>query len=330
MHIGTQFRARSDSDYEVFAQLGVNHICGYPPGNYTEWTESHLSRYREKVESYGVALDLIPLPLNSAPLDRQLAEGDCVNIMLGKSPERDHEIEQISNIIGACAQAGIPAVKYNLNIIGIPRTEPIRGRGGSTNSSFRWTEAHQDEPPTMAGCVSTDEFWDRINYFLERVVPVANEYKVRMALHPHDPYTPPGYRGVTRVLGTVDGLKQVVRMHESPYHGLNFCQGTISEMLDNPSEEIYDVIRFFGERGKIFNVHFRNIKGGKLDFAEVFPDEGVVDMLKAARVYRDVGYSHMLMPDHTPQISGENEQGVGFAYAYGYIRGLVQAVEAGE
>ena len=49
--------------------------------------------------------------------------------------------------------------------------------------------------------------------------------------------------------------------HESPYHGLNFCQGTIAEMLDDPANEIFDVIRWFGERGKIFNVHFRNIKG---------------------------------------------------------------------
>ena len=62
------------------------------------------------------------------------------------------------------------------------------------------------------------------------VVPVAEEYKIRLALHPEDPGTPPGYRGVDRVLGTVDGLKKFVAMHESPYHGLNFCQGTISEI----------------------------------------------------------------------------------------------------
>src|SRR4029077_16726601 len=67
----------------------------------------------------------------------------------------------------------------------------------------------------------------------------------RLACHPHDPYTPPGYRGVTRVLGTVEGLKRFVEMHESPYHGLNFCQGTIAEMLDDPPREIFAVIRWF-------------------------------------------------------------------------------------
>ena len=76
-------------------------------------------------------------------------------------------------------------------------------------------------------------------------------------------------------------------------------------MLENPGEEIYDIIRYFGSRKKIFNVHFRNIKGGVLDFVEVFPDEGDIDMLKAARTYKEVGYPYMLMPDHVPGIDGE-------------------------
>ena len=99
-------------------------------------------------------------------------------------------------------------------------------------------------------------------------------------------------------------------------------------MLKDPGEEIYDVIRYFGERNKIFIVHFRNIKGGLMDFVEVFPDEGDVDMLRAMRTYKEVGYEYMLMPDHVPQISGERARNVGFAYCYGYIHTLLQAVNA--
>jgi mannonate dehydratase len=245
-------------------------------------------------------------------------------ILLGKDPERQREIDSICGLVERLAAAGIPAAKYNLCIIGIPRTEREPGRSGSRNAAFRWSHADQAAPPTSAGIVSEQENWERIDHSLGAVVPVAA--KVRLACHLHDPYTPPGYRGVTRVLGTVEGMKRFVEMHESPYHGLNFCQGTIAEMLDDPAREIFAVIRWFGKRGKIFNVHFRNIKGHKLDFMEAFPDEGDIDMARALAAYRDVGYPYMLMPDHVPQIDGRDPSGVAFAYCYGYIQALLDAL----
>ena len=70
----------------------------------------------------------------------------------------------------------------------------------------------------------------------------------------------------------------------------------VAELLADPDREIFDVIRWFGERGKIFNVHFRNIKGKRLDFMEAFPDEGDMDIPGALAAYRDVHYPYMLMP----------------------------------
>jgi mannonate dehydratase len=157
---------------------------------------------------------------------------------------------------------------------------------------------------------------------------VAEEYKIRMACHPHDPGMPPGkgFRGVERVLGSVDGLKRFIEIAPSPYHGLNFCQGTISEMLAKPADEIFDVIRYFSVRRKIFNVHFRNIRGGFLSFQETFPDDGDVNMIRAMRVYKETGYDGMLMPDHVPVIDGDTGGKQAFAYAYGYIQALIQMV----
>jgi len=137
-----------------------------------------------------------------------------------------------------------------------------------------------------------------------------------------------GFRGVHRVLGSVDGLKRFIEINPSPYHGLNFCQGTVSEMLKDPNREILEVIRYFGSRKKIFNVHFRNIHGGFLNFQETFPDCGDVDMRAALKVYQEVGYDGMLMPDHVPMIEGDAGGRQAFAFAYGYIRGLMQAIDA--
>ena len=324
MYVGTQFQARTNDDYRVFAQLGVDHICGYPPGPADRWSPRLLSEYREHVESFGLTLDIIPLPLAS----HEISRAEDPNIMLGKSPERDVEIEVVCNIIRACAEAGIPAVKYNLTLLGVVTTDHVPWRGDSRSRYFNYDETPQEPPLTIAGETDAETMWERIDYFLSRVVPVAEENRIRMACHPHDPGMPQpgGFRGVDRVLGSVEGLKKFVAMHESPYHGLNFCQGTVSEMLEKPGEEIYDVIRYFGERKKIFNVHFRNIVGGFLNFTETYIDDGDVDMLRAAQVYKEVDYPYMLMPDHVPEMSGDNDKMVGFAYTYGYIKAVIAAV----
>ena len=322
MYIGTQNGVRDDDDYRVLAQLGVRHVNDNPPGNPHGWSRDDLQRHRDKLDGFGLVLDMVQLPLASVPIERSHSPD-----ILAAGPDRDRQIDSICRLIENIAAAGIPAAKYNLNIIGIPRTPAHPGRGGSRNAAFDWSKADQDAPPTAVGVLDEDENWERIDYFLERVVPVAEANRVRLACHPHDPYTPPGYRGVTRVLGTVDGLKRFVGMRESPYHGLNFCQGTVGEMLDNPREEIDEVIRWFGTRGKLFNIHFRNIRGGKLNFYETFPDEGDMDMWQSMKTYAEIGYKYMVMPDHVPTIAGRDPEGVAFSFCYGYLAAQLEILD---
>ncbi|MCE5310684.1 MAG: mannonate dehydratase [Acidobacteriales bacterium] len=323
MKAGSQ-HSISEADLKVMSAFGVKHVCGTLPSRLLDetWSTAALTRLRERVESHGIRLEMIPLPLSSLPIER----AEMPNIMLGRSPERDREIDQICEMIRNVSRAGIPAVKYNLSILGVVRSERTPGRGGASLSTFVYEKAKQEPPLTAAGRVTAEMAWERIEYFLQRVVPVAEEYKVRMACHPHDPGMPEpqGFRGVSRVLGSVAGLKKFISIRPSPYHGLNFCQGTVTEILQDPDREIHEVIRYFGERKKIFNVHFRNIKGRYLNFQETLPDDGDVNMLRCLRTYRDVGYDGMLMPDHVPHIEGDTGGRQAFAFSFGYIQALLQ------
>lgn len=318
----------SDADLRVLSALGVNHICSALPSRQFDdnWSVEGLTRLRERVEKFGIRLDMVPLPLSSSFISRV----ENPHIMMGKSPERDREIDNICQMIRNAAKASIPAVKYNLSVLGVVRTERTRGRGEASCSTFVYSKARQGPPPRETGPLNAETMWERITYFLKRVVPVAEECKVRICCHPHDPGMPrgKGFRGVERVLGSVEGLKKFVGIMPSKYHGLNFCQGTVSEMLEKPGEQIYEVIRWFGSRGKIFNVHFRNIKGGFLNFQETFPDDGDVDMPRAMRVYKEVGYDGMIMPDHVPHIEGDSGGAQAFAFAFGYIQALIQVINS--
>lgn len=324
MHAGHQ-HDHSEATLRALAAFGVKNVCSGQIGPATDeaaWSVDGLTRLRKHVESFGIKLDCVPLPLSS----RYITKAEHPEILLAKDPERDRTLERLRTMIRNCGKAGIPMAKYNLTFIGVVRTERTVGRGGASLSAFDFAKSKQEPPLTEAGRITDEIYWDRIGYFLKKLVPVAEEAKVKLACHPQDPGMPPGtgWRGVNTVLGTPDGLRRFVETEPSAYHGLNFCQGTVSEMVVKPGEQIYDVIRDFGRRRKIFIVHFRNIRGGYLKFEETFPDEGDVDMPRALRVYREVGYDGMVMPDHVPQIEGDPGGQKAFAFCFGYIQALLQ------
>ena len=329
VRLGHQFGTLTDRSAAWVARYGVDGICTSPvvtdPTRLYP-TPEEMRKMLDLAAKWKLQVDIVDsVLLTSSHIDREKNPA----IMLAQSPQRDRDIESFQNHIRTCAATGIKTIKYNMSLLGVVRSEHVPGRGDSVYEKWNAKEALAKNPPlTRAGIVNADAFWERIDYFLKRVVPVANENKVRIACHPQDPGTPPeGYQGITNVLGTIDGMKKFIAMYESPYHGFNFCQGTVSENLVNPKEEIFDVIRYFGSRKKIFNVHFRNIKGGRDNFiAEMWPDEGDIDFVKALKAYREVGYEDLLMPDHAPAVPGQPDASrENFPFAFGYIRGLIQA-----
>ena len=210
------------------------------------------------------------------------------------------------------------------------RTEHGAGPRRRSYSTFDYDKAKQDPPLTPAGKVDEDAYWERITYFLERVVPVGRGTQGADGL--------PSARSrhaarhaasaASSVLGSVDGLKRFVAINESPYHGLNFCQGTVSEMLEEPGEQIFDVIRYFGTRKKIFNVHFRNIRRrlpqlpGDVHRRRRRRHAESDARLQGGRLRRH--------DDARPRAAdrGRRRRAQAFAFAFGYIKALIAAVSA--
>ena len=324
MHVGTQQFNTSDEDLEFLARHGVaskneNFItfhrdCG--------WDVKELAQKKEKCASFGIDMEMVALPMAHFNVNG----GGIPNFMLGNMEEGDKEIELVCNMVRQVAEAGIPAIKYYLCALENQRTESEPpGRGGSRYSTWDLEKSNRDEP-RFDEPVTAEINWQRITYFLERVIPVATECKIRMACHPCDPWLPPGYRGVDRVMGGAEGFKKFIEICPSPYHGVNLCLGCMAESVEDPANEVPEIIRYFGSRDKIFLCHFRNIFGGRNKFQEVWPDEGVMNMHRIMRTLKEVGYDHMCVPDHAP---GHKEEGAGrqaYAYQFGYIKAMIQAV----
>lgn len=324
MHVGTQQFNTSDKDLEYLARHGVfnkneNFITFHRAYG---WDVAELVEKKERCASFGIDMEMVRLPTSLLNVNG----GEIPNFMLGNYEEGDKEIDLVCDMVRQAAEAGIPAVKYMLCEMEHQRTESDPpGRGGSIYSTWDLEKA-KDREPRFETPVTAEMNWKRVTYFLERVVPVATECKVRLACHPCDPWLPPGHRGVDRVLGGAEGFKRFIEICPSPYHGVNLCLGCMAESVEDPRTEVPEIIRYFGSRKKIFLCHFRNIVGGRNKFQEVWPDEGAMNMHRNMQALKEVGYEHMVVPDHAPGHKDPESGRQAFAYEFGYIKAMIQAV----
>ena len=303
-------------------QFGVTHLK-VNAGNFMDERQrgpvqpAKLDEAKQRVESFGLRIGVALLP--------QGAGTQHWNIRLGR-PEREQEIEDVCRSLDTLGEAGIPVVEYVFNLVATWGSEQRpTGRGGAMVRHFDYDKV-KDAPPEPGVAASPEQVWERITYFLERAVPVAEKAGVCLACHPDDSPVP-AMKGETRVLGTLEGLKRLIEIVPSRANGLNFCQGTVAEM----GVDVIEAIRYFGSRGRIHHVHFRNVRGSVPRFDETFIDDGDVDMLEAMRAYKEVGYTGTIMPDHTPRTAGDTPSGHrGRAFALGYMKALMRAVGACE
>lgn len=322
------FDDTSKKNLEFKLRHGVKHITAKVKKIELDgsWDLDELKRMKGNCDKYGVVLECLNL---GNTLETHLENQLTPNITLGKSPEREKEIEVILGNIRKAGEIGVSTIRYHWRILPILRNGTTPGRGGSTYRKWDLEENWEELPMSAVGRVTEEMWWERYSWFLERVLPVAEQYNVKMACHLPDPPLPLGYRGVDHWNHDVfEGLKKLCSLSDSPYHGLLLCIGTVAEGLDNPGTDIYEIVKYFGLKKKIFCVHLRNIRGGRDHFMEVYPDEGEVDFYKVVKILRDVQYPYSILPDHMPEHPDDPRKLQAFAFGYGYIIGLINSANS--
>lgn len=319
MKLGLGFAAPhvNDENLKVAVQLGATHafVNNWDAGDGL-WEFDQLLRLKHRFAHAGLTLE----GLENQPRT-------WWNDVLTAGPKRDEQIDNVCRSIDNMGRAGLRVFGYYFSIVSVwghwRSYEAGGGRGDAGLKSFDYARV-ENAPPHPAGPVSVEQMWERLHYFLERVVPVAESAGVRLAAHQDDP--PADYlRGVGRLLTNHDALQKLLDLVPSPNNGLEFCQGTVAEM---GPENTLEAIRRFAGQGKIVYVHFRNVRGGFPAFDEVFHDEGDVDMLEAMIAYRQAGFDGVMTPDHAPRVAGDSGMGLrGKGWALGYMKGLMQAAE---
>jgi mannonate dehydratase len=323
MHVGGDYHSvagpgiTSKTNLEYNLRHGVRHLTVQVRRSPAGWDLDALRRMKEDCDRHGVELEAIRM--------------DPLYITLRKGPERDREIENIIGNIRKAADIAVKIITYHWTVIPIRRNARTSGRGGVTYSGFKLEENWRELPEGASGRVTSEDYWERITYFLERVIPAAKEHDVRMACHPYDPPGLPfGYQGADNwdSPGIFEAIKRYESVVDTVYNGFQLCLGTAAEGLKKPRTEVLPIVRYLGERKKIHQIHMRNIRGGLHNFEEVFPDEGEMDFFEIMRILRDVQFSGALCPDHMPRHPDDPGGLHAFAFGYGYIKALIQAVNS--
>ena len=335
-----QFHDLTDERLRFAAQIGVKGVqLNTPklPGE-THWQAADLRAMVEKCRAHGLVLEAIEnVPIHFYD-----------KAMLGL-PGRDEQIEHYRTTLRNMGKAGIPILGFHFMPNSVWRTERrAPGRGGAGCTKFDMAEveaaggvagirrfvAKTDERMEAIvvrsesdGGVSEGAMWDNYAYFIKAVLPVAEEAGVKMALHPDDPPVPT-LGGVARIFREPAGFKRAFALNPtSPAWGLDLCLGCCSEMPGG-KDNVREMIEFFGPKGRIFYVHFRDVQGVVPNFQECFIGEGNFDPAEAILLLKRNGFTGFLLDDHVPHMDGDSDWNHrGRAHAIGYMQGLIRMGE---
>lgn len=311
MVLNDYFRYPKDATWDIARQCGVTTgTIRFPEDDSFDLTnEAHWQKIYDDFMDFGIK------PVVLEPLPNELHD----HIKIGDE-KRDESIEKFIKMLPIMDRLDIRTVCFNwMAHIGWLRTRnDIPERGGARVTGFDI----KDFTPTDAS-ITEEQLWENYRYFLDAVLPYAEKYGIKLALHPDDP--PRKLGNVCRIMSSYENIRKAIYdIHPSECLGVTMCQANYYIM----GEDLNKVIPELAE--KIFFVHFRNTTGDIDCFRETFHDNGELDMAALIKLYHQCGVDVPVRVDHVPTLVGESMENAGYdaqgrLFAIGYLKGILDA-----
>lgn len=338
------FRWYGDTDPVTLEQIRqipnmtgvVSAIYDIPVGE--AWPYEKIIELKNKIEAAGLELSVI----ESVPVHEDIKTGDG---------DRDRYIENYCTTLRNLSKAGVDTVCYNfMPVFDWTRSE-LDHRLADGSTALIYDEKTVEKMNPLSGdlslpgwdasytkdgmkallekyqSISEEDLWNNLKYFLDRVIKVAEEVHVKMAIHPDDP--PWSIFGLPRIITNKANIERFLKLYDSPYNGLTLCTGSLGVLASN---DIADMVYSFCPR--IHFAHIRNVKiTGEKSFEEAghLSSGGSLDMVKILKAYHDCGFTGYIRPDHGRMIWGETGRpGYGLydrALGAAYINGIWETLD---
>ncbi len=310
----------SDEDVAFIKQMGLEHVV--------LWTDGRHAGYDYYASQQALFADagLKIYGLGNTDVHNQ----DALVLNL---PDRDEKIGEYKQHLRALGRARIPYTTYAHMANGIWSTESEETRGGARTRGFNlskaseglWAGKRYQLPLSHGRRYTEQEIWENYTHFIREVTPVAEQAGVRIGIHPDDPPVAE-LGGIPRcIFSSFAGYKRALEIADSPNIGMCLCVGCWLEGGQHMGLNVVETIRYFGEQGKLFKVHFRNVHGALPHFVETFLDSGDTDMYQVMRALKDVDFRGVVIADHIPGMVGGPR--VGTAFSIAYMKALAERVK---
>jgi len=299
------------------------------------WSRESIKKLKEGIEAAGLIFDIV----ESVPVHE--------DIKLGKET-RDKYIENYNENIRRLAEVGVKVICYNfMPVFDWTRTQLDKElEDGSTALVYYADQLEKMDPLTgelsLPGWDSSykkedlralfeeyskidkETLWSNLKYFLEKIIPVAEENDVKMAIHPDDP--PFDIFGLPRIITHEANIDRFLKLVDSPNNGLTICTGSLGCVKSN---NIYEMIDKYSSQGRIHFMHVRNVKildNGSFEESAHFSPCGSLDIVEIMKILHKNNFEAYLRPDHGRMIWGETGRpGYGLydrALGASYITGI--------